>query len=209
MQTLGKGSIAWWLKLLLDLLFWVGLFFGVAFLFSSVLFVATGQSAKLDVNLPVRFQLDEASYQVRSDRLGVEAGTIHKARGELKFKNPGGGFVAAFVAWPLLQLAILLIVLYQLRKLFAALAAKVPFDVANARRVRLMAFAILVGQAIGGLMTLGFTSQLKNSFATEGVTLTPAPNFNLGLIIFALVLLVIAEVFRIGAEMKAEQDLTV
>ncbi len=58
---------------------------------------------------------------------------------------------------------------------------------------------------------LEFASQkyLRSSFETTGVTLQADFAVDLSTVFGGLVLLVIAEVFRTGALMKEEQDLTI
>lgn len=206
MQTLGKGSLAWWLKLLLDVLWWIFALIICVVLLVMIAGLISGPDSQLNVDLNVQFNLDDAAYDIRPAESGVSEATIKKATGQLNFKTR---FFTPFFAWWLIQLGVALVILYQLRKLFAALAAKAPFELSNAKRVRFIAVTILVAQALGALMSVVYTRQLRETFVTQGLTITPTWNFNLGVIILALMLLVIAEVFRIGAEMKAEQDLTV
>ena len=209
MQALGKGSIAWWLKLLLDVLWFALLALFAVITLATIYRAASGDYTKLEVNLGVRFELEPERYKISSEQVGVERAEIRKAQGELHFTNPRGVYAFAFMAWSYLALGIALVVVHQLRGLFRTLAARAPFDRSNAGRIRTIALALLAGQALGALMRVGFGNLLKQQFAAEGLTLAPAWGLNFAAILVALVLLVIAEVFRVGAEMKEEQDLTV
>ena len=111
--------------------------------------------------------------------------------------------------WTYITVGIVLITVFQMRKIFASLKQKAPFDPVNAKRIRIIGLVIIGGQFLGALMAFAFSGWLKDAFASEGLVITPDWGFNIFAVLFGLIILVLSEVFRIGSEMKSEQDLTI
>ncbi len=208
MQVIGKGSIAWWIKWVLNAL-WYLLVIILALWGLGVVAGGLKNQSDLKITLPVRFIPDPAAYKISSDRLGIPSATLGKAEAELTFQNPGGIYPFALLGWNYFMLAVLAYCLHQMRRIFQSIAEQTPFRPETATRFRRMGWAILVSQVLGLGMTLAVSIHLKRIFMAEGLTLEPKWTFNLPLVFFGCMILVIAEVFRIGAELKQEQDLTV
>lgn len=111
------------------------------------------------------------------------------------------------VAGTLLLLGIVFIgvaafVLLKLRQVMATVALGDPFVPANATRLRAIALALgglLVAQSVGGLfMPAAVQVAARSEF-----------HFNFGLFLATLVVLVLAEVFREGARLRADAEGTI
>ena len=95
-----------------------------------------------------------------------------------------------------------LVIVERVRKIFSTLTAGDPFHPENVRRLR------VIGLMLGGL-ELG-----RYAFWALSVALLPAdgasrPNFGLTAWFSVLVVFVLAEVFREGARLRAESELTI
>ena len=102
-----------------------------------------------------------------------------------------------------------LVVLYQLRRVFGTLAAGDPFVRENATRIRMIGFAVLGMELVRVLVLSAQAYYLRANFSFTGIQLRTLPHPDLGVLFLGLVLLVIAEVFRQGADLREEQSLTV
>lgn len=107
-------------------------------------------------------------------------------------------------------LAIGLLVIYQLRKILAILVDAAPFTSENGHRMRIIGFAViaatLLKTALGFLLGIYLTSMIN----LPGLELNAnirAEDFA-GVFLGAIIL-ILAEVFRQGACLQEDQDLTV
>ncbi len=134
-----------------------------------------------------------------------------KGEGELSFEVGELGMRKLSVPFYVMTLSIFGIGLYSiflLRKLFDNLAMGNYFDELNALRIRHMAYAsfafagsFLMAQILFESM---FSIQTGSNIQISGVEIGLNPT-----IIFGLFLLALSEVFREGARLKADQDLTI
>ena len=119
--------------------------------------------------------------------------------GELVKKWPvviGGLFAAA------LYLAGVLVIVARLRQIFATLMAGDPFHPDNVLRLR------VIGLALGGLELIRYAVWMAGAWLLPGQTKVE-PNFSLTAWFSVLVVFVLAEVFREGARLRREAELTI
>jgi len=111
--------------------------------------------------------------------------------------------------------ACVLLVLVNLRRAFANLAAGTPFPRANIRCLRVAGWAILGFAAVEVLISAGMFTYMKATTTIAGqptafplgLWLTIA--FPLGTILSGLAVVIVAELFRAGADLQDDQALTV
>ena len=110
------------------------------------------------------------------------------------------GYVLAFAAG---YIGAFIFILYRLRLVFRTLAAGEPFDLENVRRLR------DIGFALGGVVTL------QIAFGPLLAMIYPQSNVSLDVgdlivpIFSVLTIFVLSEVFREGARLRHEQELTI
>jgi hypothetical protein len=108
-----------------------------------------------------------------------------------------------------------LLVLVNLRRAFANLAAGTPFPRANIRCIRTAGWAILGLAAVEVLISTGMFTYMKATTTIAGqppaipVGLWLSIGFPLGTILAGLAVLILAELFRAGADLQDDQALTV
>jgi len=210
MNLLGKWSVAWWLKLVLDVGWYLLLLVSAGVTLMTLGAALTQGGTDAQVKVHIQFDLEKTSYKISAPSWGIENAELDKAHADLAFTNPGGIQAAILMAWSNAMFLIALVAVYQLRRIFQTLAAGEPFHPNNAYRIRLIGFTIIATQPLGALMQLAMAKPLQEALHAEGLrAIEPAWGFNLAVVLFGMMLLVIAEAFRIGAEMKKEQDLTV
>lgn len=159
------------------------------------------------LTLPFPFEIDEDVYEVDVGELGQDARIMHST-GSLWIDSPAREVQLPFMSYSLLGMAIGLVVWYQLREIARTLADTEPFASENARRMRLAALALIVWQFVQAAGVAGWLL-LKSRLVTEGVAIRPVPELDVGTLFAALVLLVLAEVFQQGIDLREDQQLTV
>jgi hypothetical protein len=117
--------------------------------------------------------------------------------------------IASFAWW-----ACFVLVLLQLRRVLSNMTADAPFPRANIRHIRLVGWGIL-GTALANLLIdAGMLIYLQSAVtvADRPPVVPPAimlVDFPLGTIMAGLAVLILAEIFRAGADLQDDQSLTV
>ncbi|MCF3652488.1 DUF2975 domain-containing protein [Synoicihabitans lomoniglobus] len=97
--------------------------------------------------------------------------------------------------------------LIQVRRFLGSIKTGQPFVAANAQRLRNLAWIIVAGGLVDPII-YGLTGALAHqSFPDFAFRLSLAGPFNA--FFYGVIIFIIAEVFKIGVQMKEEQDLTV
>jgi hypothetical protein len=108
-----------------------------------------------------------------------------------------------------LGFAVSLSITFLLRKLFDSLAHDNPFVTENARRLRQIALLIILTSPINFARDAFENWYLQQNFILDGSGIRSHLVIDVKTVFAGLILLIIAEIFRIGAQLKEEQDLTV
>jgi hypothetical protein len=194
---------------------YLGMWFGTAFILSALPMMKAlgGTDAPFfyDLELPVRAPTVQTAVQTMwgPASLVADAGEM---RGELKL--PISSIPWSFLALLWIYTAsfgtLVLLFLFNLKRIFQRVRDGVAFDARNVVRLRTLGMLLL---AIAGLKAV---AQLATSFAVRrglaadsSVTVPGGLHLDLTLVPVALVLIVLAEVFRRGAELEHEQSLVV
>jgi hypothetical protein len=196
MKALGKGSIASLIRIGLSVM-WIGLWFLALCL--AVLALAYGA-----------FLIG-----LSTGAIGPEAfdnGHIRIDGEEVDYTDIAG------VTWPVLVPAFLigavaiggaLMIVWRLRRLFDSFSSGEPFRKENAHHLRAI-WIIMLGVEIARYALMALTGVL---LATHGGPLADNAEFEVRLDLSTwgaiLILIVLAEVFREGARLKEEQELTI
>jgi len=169
-------------------------------------FGITDQTTKL--LYPVHFNVEEEGVAEFSGReLPVK---IAKAKAFALIESPTPEWL--LIPVKLIRFSIfgfIIWILLLLRQLVRSVKKGDPFNMKNGNRLRWIGFSIL----IIGIFDF-FHDILLNIFITprlsfESIIPKSTIHFNLSLLLVAMIIIVIGEAFRIGAEMKEEQELTV
>lgn len=104
---------------------------------------------------------------------------------------------------------VLMYVLFQLQKLFANFANELIFSYDNAARLRRAGLATLVLSAVYPFLDGAVASQVHNYLVQRGIEATAIYQLNPVMIFAGLLVLVLAEVFRIATGIAEEHKLTI
>ena len=221
MKALGKGSLSSFLVILVNAAWYlVALALAV-----TVLFLIAGSQVgvQLDaggapsveigphvmMSIPVSFSVDPQTHTVTAPSLGIEQAQLRDVRGALKFIPQRGTFFVGNAVLAVGMLALALWVLGQLRALLRTLRDGKPFAPANAVRIRRIAWAAIFGELARSALVFFENHYAATHFLSEGLHFGARPEVNVLAIVNGLIILVVAEVFRIGARLDEDQSLTV
>jgi hypothetical protein len=160
----------------------------------------------VEMVLPVAFELDPGAAQVISVDRQTD-GAIEKATGMLRFATPGRQWFA--IAGGAVMLGLVLWILAELAALCRSVRDGQPFAVRNAVRIRRLALAIVLAEISRSAIVYSAQAYVAAHFVAEHLRFTAWPRIHAFAIVSALILLVLAEVFRTGTRLDEEQSLTV
>lgn len=207
-NTLGERSIASFLRRVLDAAWWLVVvclaFLTMVLVFS---FCVTLEGKNLTMNLPVALELNAPVHgsgaSIPSD------GKIERLHGRLRFPVKNGAFFSGSMFFVVLLLGLLLAALTQLRHVFRSLSRGRLFIPENARRIRWVGFAVLLGEAARAVLVYFWSHYTSLHFTASGVRFVASTDLNVITIAGGFAILVIAEVFREGTRLHEEQSLTI
>ncbi|OQW60073.1 MAG: hypothetical protein A4S17_10825 [Proteobacteria bacterium HN_bin10] len=201
MKALGKGSIASWIR--------VGLTFAWILLWIAAIAVGLGAIGYgVLLALIANGAIDPALLEggAGNAEIGGGSGDFH-----ISYDQPGGG------TWPVVVPSLLiaavaiggaLIIVWRLRKLFDAFSSGEPFKRENAKHLRVIWITMLVIE-LSRYLLMGLTGILLANFGSPHVEANYTFSVDLSTWGSILILIVLAEVFREGARLKEEQELTI
>jgi hypothetical protein len=164
----------------------------------------TGSAAQMV--LPVAFELDPEAARVTSVDLR-NSGTIERASGVLRFTAPDRPWLAMAGAAVMMGLALWM--LAELAALCRSVRDGHPFAPRNAGRIRRLAFAVVLAELSRAAIVYAAHAYVAAHFAAEHLRFAAWPRISGLEVVSALILLVLAEVFRTGTRLDEDQSLTV
>lgn len=193
MRYLGKGSVASVLGVSLHIAWYLCLVALVGILVAVLV---------MGIVAPHAFFSDaKSTFTLDTQFLSLEVPvTAIKDPQAIVFGLLGLGFVMTGFA---------LAVIHQLRRVFASLRGGTPFTIDNAKRVRAIGRLIIIGTVANAAVCTWVGRLMLANVVSPGVELNAKVGLNLGGVFVGLVILVLGEIFRRGAELQADQDLTV
>jgi hypothetical protein len=135
---------------------------------------------------------------------------IVRAKGLIQINRPVPTvLLIPFFLLNLIFSGLILWVVYSLWKIVQSVRQKNPFTTINGKRLRIIAFSMVGIELVRGLADLTKMLYLEPRLHFETILIRSDISISFHVIIAGLVILVIAEAFRIGAEITEEQELTV
>jgi hypothetical protein len=221
MRAIGRQSVASFISVVLSFLRFgvaLGLIFGaigtlvLPFISSPNVTVTVPVSFSFETPTPIRtgrpgfgFQILNEKEQAREDRRG----RIDRVDGSLKIPGASKNFILANAIVLIVIFALALYVIEQLRAVLRTLIHGNPFVAENATRIRRVAFAVIIGEFARSLIVFAENHYAMTHVAIAGLRFDAWPRVSVSTIIYGLIILVIAEVFRAGTRLDEEQSLTI
>jgi hypothetical protein len=194
MKVVGQKSVASTIKMLLTGSWYVGVFLLGVLVIASIYIGLFTEDSVPDVI--------ESNLVVQSMGLEIEfSSEIVEPITKLTFM-----FTILSIA-PLLVLIVLII--YQLRKIFETLVNENPFVEDNAKRLKNIGIFVILTSIVQTILQSYVGKNLVQAIRSPHVQIRTMIEFDMVVIFLGVIFIVLAEVFKIGAKMKEEQDLTV
>ena len=208
MKLLGRWSLASFMKLVIDVPYYFLLVVLPVVFAVALWMVLTGRSASVQFETPVRFQLDPRSYPFVTSQHDIQDVSITQAHGELQFRGGGSrmGIAWTGLGYGILSMGVALFVLNRLRAIFRTLRDQNPFVAPNASRIRLIGIVLVMGPLASTGLGAWYSERVTREISVVGLTLNADWSVNTGVIFSGLILLMLAEVFRLGTEMKGDLE---
>ncbi len=206
MKLLGRWSLASFMKFVIDVPYYFLLVVLPVVFVVALWMVLTNHSGSVLFSMPVRFQLDPASHPFVTSRHDIQAISITQAHGTLEFTGGSIGIALAGLGYGIISLGVALCVLNRLRAIFRTLRDQNPFVGLNVSRIRMIGIVLVLGElARTGLGAL-YAERVTREITVAGLTLNADLSINTWVIFSGLILLMLAEVFRLGADMKGDLE---
>jgi hypothetical protein len=212
---MGPRSIASFVNVLLNVAYY-GLAAGILLTAVIILFTSISipfrpyvaiPGAQIDV--PASFSVDPSTLRVAAPSLGVDNARIQKVRGSIVFPVRTGPSTIGPLAVALGLLVFASWLVRLLRDFFRTLRDGQPFVPANAIRLRRIAYLVIALELLRAGLVFMSNIVVANNFVATGLRFDARLDLNVFAIVHGLIILVIAEVFRVGTRLDEDQSLTV
>lgn len=209
MKALGKNSLSSVIKFIINAAWYIQLSFLV--LLTVLLLASFLKKEVIQSDLEVRLtQGKPVNVALASGATGISEATLKLDSGKLYITQNRTWQLICYnlgVMW--VGFAISLTITFLLRKLFQSLARDNPFVSENARRLRQIAILIILTSPLSFAQDAFENWYLQQNFLLEGSAIRSHLVIDVKTVLAGLILLIISEIFRMGSQLKAEQDLTV
>ena len=166
------------------------------------------QPDDVSMTVPISFTPDADTVSITSDIYGE--GTIVSANGIARFEDVGG---SGHMAQALVMIASFIVpafvILHLLRRLMRTVAEGAPFQIANVKRIRAIGWMVVGFEILFGIAAFLLELSISDQVIARGITLNADFSVNASVVMLGLVIVALAEVFRYGADLQVDSDLTV
>ena len=159
------------------------------------------------VTIPVSVTVDGG--RIAAPSIGIERAELQDLRGSLRFPLQRGSFFLFNGLLLILAFGVALWLMTELHGILRTVRDGKPFARSNATRIRRIAWMVIVGEFVWAAILYLENSYAATHFTAEGLRFTARPDFSVLAIVEGLIILVIAEVFRVGTRLDEDQSLTV
>ncbi len=159
------------------------------------------------LTIPVSVSVEEG--RIAAPSIGIERAELQDLRGSLRFPLQRGRLFIVHGLLLILGIVVLLWLATELQRILRTVRDGKPFASSNASRVRRIAWIVMASELVRATIVYLENSYAATHFTGEGLRFVSRPDFNVAAIIEGLIILVIAEVFRVGTRLDEDQSLTV
>jgi hypothetical protein len=122
---------------------------------------------------------------------------------------PTRSWAIGWSAFAFVGIALWFAEIYLLRKIFTMAKGASPFTRVNARRVRVIGLLIIAAELEDRLLRCVMNSYLDRLVVTKGFWIMKGFSPDFSVLLFGLIVVALAELFRYGVELEEEKALTV
>jgi len=209
MKWLGKKSVASVLKWINDFFL---ILFSLGYLGMIILFSIRFSNASYDMyDWPIELDPKFSSHSVIPITSGKEVIEITSTQYQISFHTERDWVTIIYILiGGTLALAWMIRFLWLIRQILISMIRENPFSRANAIRFRHIGFLIMVLPVLMALRHLVTSLYIHAHFTVPGPAYSPVRtffnHFDLGFIFLGLLILLLAEIFRLGTEYKEDSQ---
>jgi hypothetical protein len=207
MKLLGRRSLSSVLGAVVNFLFFGACALGVFLLGLFVVVLWKGTGRNITLTLPVSFSIERSAYQLSapSDEK-VKPEIASGSQGNVIVHGGGKTIGELTILLGLSMTAGAAIVLSRFRRIFRRLREGRPFLVENARDLRFIGGTIVIGELAVAVLQYASMRLVEAGLSSPQLTFQAPFSISLPVIFTGLMVLVIAEVFREGSQMRADLE---
>lgn len=209
-------SLARALKVWFDIIFVLGLVGGgllTLWLVASPAVMALDGGRRVELAIPVAVGSGgpQPVLEVETGEVseGVSSVRVVDARGELRLETTSWSLQFLTVLPAVVGIGVVLFALFLLRAILRTVIAGEPFSLLNASRLRTIGWIAVVAGVVVPVVEYAVARAVLARFVAQGVELSPPVDVNGTAVLGGLLLLVLAAVWRYGADLERERALTV
>ena len=216
MKTIGPRSLAGGLKVIFYIAFGLGILYflyqmwGFAMIFRHADDLGKYMHMSSSIYQLTDQEPEHREYRSENGRVRL---TLHGLYGELRYRNMTRRVVLIIWLGELVLFFCFFLAIIELANLFEDLSAGKVFEADSARRLRRVGLAVVGATLFSPLWNVLWVWLFRGDIIVPGTRipwiLFVWTRVNLGLLLGGLLLLVVAEAFRIGHKLHEEQQLTV
>ncbi len=200
-----RGAAALFLRRVFDLAWYLLLAGGVAVI--VLLIVGVLRPGRVRVSMPAFLDMDSSAYAIYA-RYPRERGSLSAVTAQLGVPGSRPLLIAA-AAVIVVALGLAALVVFQLRRLLTAVVAGRPFATESARRVRLIGAAVLAAELLRAAVLFGASWWAHGHLHADGVRFREVFPVRLEVILLGVLLVLLGQVFDLGARLQQDHDLTI
>jgi hypothetical protein len=209
MKALGPYSVSSFLAKILTIasaLLWIILAIAVCV---TVLLPWIGLGSNWQLDLPVAMAIDPDTQQFAAPSLGVDNARLTAVTGTLQFSPSSRRMLLVPMLMIVVMVVMMIWVLEHLRALFRSLGENDVFAPANVHHMQCIGWAVILVEPLRAGITYFSQAYARSHFVGDGLRFATDLDFNLGTLFSGLVILVLAEIFRVGTRLDEDQSLTI
>jgi hypothetical protein len=229
MRVLGRASAASLIDVVLGFVRF-GIAIGLMIAAVATLLIPFASSSVYSVTVPASFTVDGLAplhggrpgfgFEVGRSTDGTEPehapdnaarkrALFDRVDGSVTIDDASKAFVAANAVALIVIMIYALFILDQVRAVLKTLIHDNPFDPANGTHIRRVGLAVIAGELARAMLVWAENIYAAGHVAIDGVRFVTSPDISFRTLIYGLIILVIAEVFRAGTRLDQEQSLTI
>lgn len=215
MSTTKNLQLARILKVVLDIIFGLLVFACVALVIWIAGFGLISRQANYvgTASIPVILGTgEERQFDVTlsgSPQDEINAAFLNETEGTLRLETTSGLLIGISNAAKLILAIGLAYVIYLLRAVVQAIYDGDPFTTENASRIRRLGYTVLALGFLGPSVEHIAATEILHRLPATVPSLSPGPTFDVGIILAALFILLLAHIWSYGLELERDRALTV
>jgi hypothetical protein len=209
MLPTGRISLPLVLKTVLTIAWYLVLILAAAFIVEEAYGVLSGRLADEGMGFSAPVFLSENAYQIVGPGAGEASLSIHKLKVLLDIRSPGILLIIGNYLSKLLSIGVVMLVVFLLRAVFRTVTAGEPFSPRNAGRIRTVGIVLIVMNVVEALIRFGVSSHIVRSYEATGLVFGREFPIDIPLLFVGLSVIVLGSIFKVGADLREDQALTI